>query len=358
MSQIKITYAMSDADADDKKLHNRLIDLLDAVDRYGSLAAAVEAEFDSSYRHVWNELKSWEEKIGQPLLERGRGKPGQLTPFAKKLLTSVRAIHARYKPHLDSLRTDLLQAFAKALDDARPVLTFTGCPDNAVMHLRKAALKSTFFLDVNFNSSTRGLEDLHENRTQLTGFNFPIGAGSESSAAQAFRHFLEPGKMKLIRFCTRIQGIAVAKGNPMGIHSLLDVSLKNARYAQRAKGSGTRVLFDDLLRTSGMTDGDITTCARTANSHADVAAMISQSQADAGICLANIAADAGLDFIPISREIYFMACQKELLQTKAGQDFLTLLGSTDWKEDAEKLLGYDFSDCGKVMEVQAAIPWF
>lgn len=61
MSQIKITYAMTDADADDKKLHNRLIDLLDAVDRHGSLAAAVEAEFDSSYRHVWNELKSWEE---------------------------------------------------------------------------------------------------------------------------------------------------------------------------------------------------------------------------------------------------------------------------------------------------------
>ena len=40
MSQIKITYAMSDADADDKKLHNRLIDLLEAVDRHGSLAAA------------------------------------------------------------------------------------------------------------------------------------------------------------------------------------------------------------------------------------------------------------------------------------------------------------------------------
>lgn len=54
--------------------------------------------------------------------------------------------------------------------------------------------------------------------------------------------------------------------------------------------------------------------------------MISQSQADAGICLANIAADAGLDFIPISREIYFMACQKELLQTNAGQDFCPCLG--------------------------------
>ena len=53
-----------------------------------------------------------------------------------------------------------------------------------------------------------------------------------------------------------------------------------------------------------------------------------------------------------------MACQRELLQTKAGQDFLTLLGSTDWKEDAEKLSGYDFSDCGKVMEVQSTIPWF
>ena len=37
---------------------------------------------------------------------------------------------------------------------------------------------------------------------------------------------------------------------------------------------------------------------------------------DAADLLTALAADAGLDFIPISREIYFMACQKELLQTK------------------------------------------
>ena len=358
MQQIRFSYELVTAETDTQALHNRLIDLLDSVERRGSLAAAVAADFDVSYRHVWNELKAWEKEIGQPLLLRGRGRPGQLTPFAKKLLASVRTVQASYKPQLDALRTDLLQAFAGALDETRPILTFTGCPDFAVMKLKKAALNSSFFLDVNFSSSSRGLQSLYEERTQVTGFNFPVGAGAESAAAQAFRQYLVPEKMQLVRFCTRIQGIAIAKGNPLGIHSLLDVSLKKARYAQRAKGSGTRVLFDDLLHASGMTESDIATSGILADSHVAVARMISQGKADAGICLANIAADAGLDFVAISREIYFLACTKSLLESNLGQDFLHLLNSDDWKSEASKLQGYDFTDCGKVLDVRAALPWF
>lgn len=358
MQQIRFSYELLDSGSAPEALHNKLIDLLDSIERRGSLSAAVSSDFDVSYRHVWNELKNWEEKIGQPLLVRGRGKPGQLTPFAKKLLTSVHAVHASYKPLLDALHTDLLQAFAQALDDARPALSFTGCPDVAVRQLKKAALKSSFFLDINFSSSARGLRALFEKQTQITGFNFPVGAGPESAAAQAFRPYLKPEQMKLIRFCTRIQGIALAKGNPLGIHSLLDVSLKKARYAQRAEGSGTRVLFDDLLHASGMTQADIDTCSIIANSHIDVATMISQGKADAGICLANIASDADLDFIALSREVYFLACNKELLNSAEGQDFLNLLSSTEWKTEAEKLAGYDFADCGKVLDVHAALPWF
>lgn len=358
MKKIRLSYEFLNDSSDSKLLSNRLIDLLDSVERHGSLAAAVEADFDISYRHAWNELRTWEDKIGQPLLERGRGRPGQLTAFSKKLLLAVRAVHARYRPQLEALRTDLLEALVKALDDSRPIVTFAGCPDVAVLALKKFALDSPFFLDVHFNSSARGLEDLMEGRTQITGFNFPVGAGSDSAAAQTFRKYLNPHDTKLIRFCTRIQGIAVAKGNPLGLHSLLDVSMKKARYAQRAKGSGTRVLFEDLLHASGMLEEDITLCKKLADSHADVAGMISQGAADAGICLANVAAEADLDFIALSREVYFLACGRDFLKSNVGKDFLTLLRSDAWKQEVSMLAGYDLSGCGNVVGVAQALSWF
>ena len=358
MQQVRLSYEFLNADNVSKPLSNRLIDLLEAVDRHGSLAAAVQADLGISYRHAWNELRAWENEIGQPLLQRGRGKPGQLTAFSQKLLTAVRAVHARYKPQLEALRTDLLQAYVTALDDSRPVLSFAGCPDVVVLTLQKFALLGPFLLDVRFNSSARGLEDLKEGRTQITGFNFPVGAGGESAAALAFRNHLDPHGTKLIRFCTRIQGIAVAKGNPLGLHSLLDISLKKARYAQRAKGSGTRVLFDDLLHASGVSESDIVVAPKLADSHADVACMISQGAADAGICLANVAADADLDFIALSREIYFLACRKELLESRTGSDFLALLRSDVWKKEVSTLAGYDLSGCGSVLDAAQALPWF
>ena len=356
MPQIQLFYDITDADAHPQTVaHNKLIDLLEAVDHHGSLAAAVHADYSVSYRHVWNELKKWEAQIGKPLVVSGRGRPGQLTPFAKKLLAAVRSVHAKYRSPLEAFRTDLLQAFATAQGDSRPVITFTGYPDVAVMKLRKAALQSPFLMDVRFSSSARGLQTLSKGLTQVTGFNLSIGSNADSSAAQAFRPYLQPDKMRVIRFCTRIQGIAVAKGNPLGIHSLLDVSLQKARYAQRAEGTGTRALFDDLLRTSGMRSADFPAIV-AADSHVDVANLIGQGKADAGLCLANVAVDAGLDFISISREIYLLACHTDFLDGAVGQSFLTLLRATSWREPEATPAGYDFTGCGEVLQVSEALP--
>ena len=134
MRQVHFSYEFLSDTPGAKILSNRFIDLLESVDR-----------------HAWNELRAWEAKIGQPLLERGRGKPGQLTAFSKKLLLSVRGVHARYKPQLEALRADLQEAFVRALDDSRPIVTFAGCPDVVVLALKKFALDSPFFHDDNFN---------------------------------------------------------------------------------------------------------------------------------------------------------------------------------------------------------------
>ncbi len=74
-------------------LSNPLLDLLDAVKRTGSLTAASK-ELGYSYRHLWNEVKEWEKELGADLLVSGRGKNGELTPFAERLLW------AKFKPNI------------------------------------------------------------------------------------------------------------------------------------------------------------------------------------------------------------------------------------------------------------------
>ena len=50
----------------------------------------------------------------------------------------------------------------------------------------------------------------------------------------------------LVTFAHREQGLMLRAGNPLGITSIAD--LRRARYINRQRGAGTRVLFDYLLQ--------------------------------------------------------------------------------------------------------------
>lgn len=60
------------------------------------------------------------------------------------------------------------------------------------------------------------------------------------------RELFPDTKMALIKGVTRIQGIMVKKGNPLGIKGVED--LIRCRYVNRQKGAGTRVLLDYKLK--------------------------------------------------------------------------------------------------------------
>ena len=63
--------------------------ILRAIERTGSINKAA-AELKMSYRHAWSYIKSAEERLGKPLIEKVRGgKNGggaYLTDFAKELI--------------------------------------------------------------------------------------------------------------------------------------------------------------------------------------------------------------------------------------------------------------------------------
>jgi len=63
------------------------IELLEMIDRLGSLRQAAEA-LGISYRAAWGKLKSAESRMGRPLVCKavGRGNRFEITPFARELM--------------------------------------------------------------------------------------------------------------------------------------------------------------------------------------------------------------------------------------------------------------------------------
>ena len=61
-----------------------------------------------------------------------------------------------------------------------------------------------------------------------------------SLAERMYKPLLRPGWHKIIGFAQRTQGLMVARGNPLGLRSLADLSRSRARYVNRAHGTGTR----------------------------------------------------------------------------------------------------------------------
>ncbi|MCE4603173.1 MAG: LysR family transcriptional regulator [Desulfurococcales archaeon] len=69
---------------------NGLVEILEAVDRRGSLRGAAE-ELGISYRRLWARLVRAEQLAGERLVERGRGRGGaRLTRLGKRIVEEYR----------------------------------------------------------------------------------------------------------------------------------------------------------------------------------------------------------------------------------------------------------------------------
>ena len=87
-------------------LRHPLMELLQAVAHKGSISAAAR-ELKLSYRHVWGELKRWEDVLGHELIIWEKGQSAKLTEFGSKLMWAERQTQARLAPQLEALRADL-----------------------------------------------------------------------------------------------------------------------------------------------------------------------------------------------------------------------------------------------------------
>ena len=360
MHRIQLHYTIS-RDAGDALARNPLPELLQAVAREGSISGAARA-LQLSYRHVWGSLKRWEDQLGGELIVWGKGQSAQLSPFGTKLLWAERQAQARLAPQIEALRADLERAFAVAFDANAHVLTLYASHDDALAALRAWAATpgsdDAVHLDIRFTGSVDAIRALNEGRCTLAGIHTLEQPDADSLAARTYRPLLQPGLHKLIGFARRTQGLIVAPGNPLGLHSLDDVARSGARFVNRPLGSGTRVLLDDLLARAGLAPEDITGYAQHEPSHGAVAQAVAAGSADVGVGIELAARMRGLDFVPLVQERYHLACLQSALEQPAMQALRALLQTSAWQQEMASMAGYAPLHCGEVLSMSRVLPWW
>jgi putative molybdopterin biosynthesis protein len=340
-------------------IRNPLLDLLNAVQESGSISGAARA-LKLSYRHVWGELKRWESELGNELLIWEKGQSARLSEFGHKLLWAERQAQARLAPQIETLRADLERAYALAFDDSVHVLTLYASHDDALSALRShAAAAQQLHVDVRFMGSVDALRALNEGRCVMAGFHTVQQPGAGSLAEKTYKPLLKPGLHKLIGFARRSQGLMVARGNPLGLHGLQQLAGSGARFVNRALGTGTRVLLDELLKQERIAPGRIKGYRHTEPSHAAVAQAIAAGQADVGLGIEAAARARGLDFVPLVQEDYHLVCLKSALDEPAVQALCQVLRSRDWQQTLQQLPGYRCANqIGQVQAMSRMLPWW
>ncbi|MDH7577048.1 MAG: molybdopterin biosynthesis protein [Bacillota bacterium] len=154
----------------------------------------------------------------------------------------------------------------------------------------------------------------------------------------------------LVNLAYRLQGIIVPPGNPKCIKELADLTRPGIRFVNRQRGSGTRLLFDYLLRRQGIAPEQVSGYEREEYTHMGVAVAVASGSADAGLGIQAAAGALKLDFIPVGEERYDLCIPAALWDEEEVHFFLEILADPDFRRAAGSLPGYDFRDCGKIMD--------
>jgi molybdate-binding protein len=273
-----------------------------------------------------------------------------LTALGEKLVWADRRIHARLSPLLDTLASELGAEIQKLLSPQPALLRIRASHGFAIEVLHHMLLADGVVSDLKYCGSLEALSSLGDAGSDLAGFHVPVGA-FEAPTIAYYSAWLAPRSQKLIHVATRRQGLMVAAGNPKRIYGLPDLTRAGVRFINRQPGSGTRFLFDLLLKEHGIVPAAIHGYEQCEYTHAAVAAFVASGMADVGCGVETPARQFKLDFIPGHSERYFLLCDERSFDTPDVQRTVALLRGDAFKDAVNRLPGYRAEDSGKVVKL-------
>jgi putative molybdopterin biosynthesis protein len=196
--------------------------------------------------------------------------------------------------------------------------------------------------------SLGGLVALRDGLCHVAGSHLLDAATGEYTLPYLDR--LAPGSdLRVVRLVHRQQGLMVARGNPLGISGIDDLTRPGLRYVNRQRGAGTRVLLDHELDHRGIDPAAVAGYVREEHTHLAVAAAIAAGRADTGLGIVAAARAFDLDLVPVAWEPYDLVTTPETWQSERLAPLRSLLASADFRRDVEALGGYRTEEMGAVI---------
>ena len=298
--------------------HQRSLDLthignlLKSVEQGKTLAAAAK-DLNVSYRTVWNELKEAEQELGCKFLDRIKGHGSRITPAGRLLISSLERLDLQLASETQRLADDIGMKLANHIKKKFDQFIFCSSNDPLI------ELISPKFDEIEFETMGSGhaLDRLLEEKASIAGFHV-----SDPQEIKGIQDHLQRRNLTVVPLMQRVQGLILAKRNPLKIKSVRDLARPEVRFINRQKGAGTRLLLDRLLEREGLKTKQIKGYGHEEFTHNAIATSILAGQADAGMGLQYIAKEYGLHFIPIETETFYLAMKPQLRENKTIRAFI------------------------------------
>jgi putative molybdopterin biosynthesis protein len=324
----------------------QLIALLASLDATAKLTQAAQSA-GMSYRHAWNLIGDWEQFFGTPLVVKSKGRGTRLSPLGTRLLWAGRRAQARLAPELDNLAAEFARALNASPAQSPASLVMQASHDFAIAALREIAAAAGAPVDLQYKGSFDALAALRRGECDIAGFHVPEGRLGDLMA-QRYAECLPMPEHSLLEFVTRTQGLMVRAGNPARICAVRDLCRDGVRMINRQRGSGTRALLEFLITSEGLDRARMRGYDNEEMTHAAVAALVAGHQADVGFGVEAAAAQYRLEFLPLCRERYYLACRTAELQSPGIEALRHSLRSTAFRDVVAALPGYDAPRAGAI----------
>jgi putative molybdopterin biosynthesis protein len=162
--------------------------------------------------------------------------------------------------------------------------------------------------------------------------------------------YLSKDDYQAIQLFYRTQGLMVKKDNPKGIRSIKDLSHKGIAFINRNQGTGTRLLFDFLLREHNISQSTVSGYSKEAASHMEAGIAVLKSEADAAFGIKHTAHLLDLDFIPLFEERFDLVIPIDYFHMPQVKTFLALFEQPALLHSIKDFTGYDLKNTGSLLD--------
>ena len=169
-------------------------------------------------------------------------------------------------------------------------------------------------------------------------FNFPF-----------IERYLSGLPVTVVNLAIRHQGLIVAKGNPLSIRGVDDLTRDDVVFINRQRGAGTRILLDHHLKKAGIAPRDVAGYDNEEFTHMAVAVNVLTGAASCGLGIYAAAKALGLDFVPLAHERYDLVIPEAYMDDARIRTLIEIIGKKSVQTKIKAQGGYETDMTGRIM---------